>query len=88
MKLIESFMLTDVADDVVAVPVGAAADKLQGVIRLNGTAADIWRGLADGKTEEAIASELVSRYDGVSLEHALESIKRVIEKLSTEGIII
>ena len=48
MKLIKTIVLTEVAGDYIAVPVGEATNRFNGVVRLNKTGRDIVQGLIDG----------------------------------------
>ena len=65
MKLIGSYLITEVDGEQFAVPVGAAAEKVHGLIRLNDTGRDILQGLMDGKSEEEIAAGLHETYADV-----------------------
>ena len=43
MKIKEGFVLRQVADQWMAVPIGSMAEKVHGLIALNETGADIWK---------------------------------------------
>lgn len=88
MRLIDDIVLTEVADDYVAVPVGEASQVLKGVVRLNKTGKDIWDGLAAGQTPQQIADALVQKYDGVNDESALGYVGEVIDKLQRAGLVV
>lgn len=88
MKLISGMTVTEVAGEYIAVPVGAAAEQFKGIVRLNGTALDIWKGLEEGKSEDEIAQLLVDSYEGVDLPKAKESTHAMIEKLIEGGILL
>ena len=47
MKIKEGFVLRQVADSWMAVPIGSMAEEIHGLIALNETAADIWNILQD-----------------------------------------
>ena len=87
MKLIDTFVITEVANDFVAIPTGAAADMFHGILRLNATGADIVRGLQEGLTVEEIAQKLVEDYDGVDLPSAKKCTEDMIEKLRAAGLV-
>lgn len=87
MKLNEGWVLTKLQDEYVAVPIDANACEFSGVVRLNESGRDIWEGLAQGLTEDAIARLIVQKYDGVDLEGALRDVREVTDKLVSEGIL-
>lgn len=88
MRLIDDIVLTEVADDYVAVPVGEASKVLKGVVRLNKTGKDIWDGLAAGFSSQQIADFLLKKYDGIDNESALGYVDGVVEKLRKAGLIV
>ena len=50
MKIKEGFVLRQIADQWMVVPIGSMAEKIHGLIALNETAADIWKILEDDHT--------------------------------------
>jgi len=88
MRLIDDIVLTEVAGDYVAVPVGEASQVLKGVVRLNKTGKDIWDGLAAGQSSQQIADALVRKYDGVNGESALGYVEEVVAKLRQAGLVV
>ena len=48
MKIRDGLKLQKIMDKYVAVPSGAAEDRFHGIIRLNNTAAQIWKGIEEG----------------------------------------
>ena len=62
MKLKYQFECMNLDDRVVAVPVGEDAQKFQGVVRLNESAAEIFDLFREETTEEAVAAELKKRH--------------------------
>ena len=87
MKIKEGFVMTEVAGETMVVPVGDAASILHGIIRLNNTGRDIWKGFAEGLSEEQIAERLVEEYEGVDLAIAQSGIRKMIEQLRAAGIL-
>ena len=87
MKLKNTYVLTEIGNDTVAVPVGENTETSRRVVRLNKTAADIWRGIEQEKSPEEIADMLVEKYDGVDHASALEYIKNTVNKLIEADII-
>ena len=87
MRIKEGFVLRTVMGETIVVPVGETSEKFHGMIKLNQTGADIWKGVADGLTEEEIAKSLVEKYDEVDMETALRGTRKIIAMMKDEGII-
>ena len=87
MKIRDGFILTNVGDGFVAVPVYPTSETVHGLVRLNETGAFIWRGLADGKTVEEIAEQMCREYTGVDDETAKKAVQSLVEKLANDGLL-
>jgi len=87
MKLKTGFALTEIADEYVAVPIDCDGGIFRGIVRLNETGADIWRGIAEGLDETQIADRLVEQYNGIDNKRAMDAVKAVADKLRTEGLL-
>ena len=87
MKLKEPYILTELGDDIIAMPKNRKSEASDRIIRLNETAADIWRGIEREKTAEEIAADLVEKYDGIDLAEALKHVKNTVEKLRSSGVV-
>ena len=74
MKIKEGFVLRQIADQWMAVPIGGMAEKVHGLIALNDTAADIWKILQEDHTEQEVVDILRLSYD--SEEGELEQAER------------
>ena len=86
MKIKSGFVVRKIANQYMAVPVGARAKELHGMLGLNETAAFIWELLKEDRTEEELAALLYEEYE-ISEEHALETIKKFIEQLRNERVL-
>ncbi len=65
MHIKKEFRLRQVDEEYVVVPVGQAAQKFTGMIRLNSTAALLWETLQDGNATEASLVEcLIEEFEG------------------------
>ena len=87
MNLKEGYVLRTVMGQTVVVPIGENSKKFNGMIKLNKTGTDIWNGVADGLSEEEIAEKLMEKYDGVDMETALRSTRKIIAQMKDAGII-
>ena len=86
MKLKDDYILSDVWEGSVLVPVGDAADDFRGIIHLNETAAFIVKQLQKDTTPQKIVEELLSEYEIERSEAALH-VKAVLDKLNEAGVI-
>ena len=86
MKIKDGFVVRKIANQYMAVPVGARAKELHGMIGLNETAAFLWERLKEDKTEEALAALLFNEYE-ISESDALETVRRFCKTLQEEGVL-
>lgn len=63
MKIIDGFMLREIAGEYVAVPSGEAAQVFNGLLTLNETGAEVFRRLQEGTDREALLAALAADYD-------------------------
>jgi hypothetical protein len=63
MKLKEDFVLRQVADTWVVLPLGAATVDFNGMLTLNETGAFLWQRLQAGADADALVSALTAEYD-------------------------
>lgn len=84
MKLKENFVLRQVADTWVVLPLGAATLDFNGMLTLNETGALLWKTLEQGGDREALVSALTAEYD-VSKEVARSDVDAFLQKLAGVG---
>ena len=87
MKLNPNFIYQSMGEDSVLVPVGAAAEKFRGLVRLNETASFIVRQLEKDTTPAAIADALRDEYE-VDRSTAEASIDKILDQLRSVGALI
>lgn len=63
MKIHEGFLLREVAGNYIVMPIGDAAQRLNGMIKLNETSAFLFRILEGGADEEALVAALLAEYE-------------------------
>ena len=80
MKLRGEFVVRQIMDSTVAIPVGQAALQLNGMILLSDVSKTIWECLEQETTPEYIVTALTDAFE-VSPEEALADILDFIEKL-------
>lgn len=81
MKITEGFVLKNIADTNVVVPLGSKTVDFKAVITLNETGAFLWSNLENDCTEEALVEALLKEY-AVDRETATADVKDFIAKLS------
>lgn len=86
MKIKNEFVLREVAGSAVVIAVGEASRTFHGMINLNNTGKDIWRGIQNGKSVEEIARQLTEDYE-VGYEKAEKDVKELIGKMREAGIV-
>lgn len=87
MKINEEFVLQEIADEGIVVPIGKAADSLRGVVKLNAAGIFLWKMmLNDDQSEESLASSLAKKY-AISYEKAQIDVERFLLKLKKIGCI-
>ena len=83
MKIKDGFLLRQVAEQTVALPVGAELD-LNFVVTLNDTGAFLWEHLQTETDEAALVAALRGEYD-VDEDTARASVRKFIETLNAHG---
>lgn len=86
MKLKGEFVLREIMDETIAIPVGNAALNFNGMICLNDVGKIIFAGLQVNRAEEAILSEILETFD-VSREEALRDLESFLSRLVECGLL-
>ena len=84
MKLNPEFIIQQVGDSTVLVPVGEAAGRFHGIVQMNKTAAFIVSCMKEETTEEKIIAAMGEKYEGTDGEFT-ESVRETLEKLQECG---
>lgn len=87
MKRNPEFVIRQVADRFVIVPVGTAAEKFSGMITINATGKFLWDLLENEKSLESLAQALVKEYE-IDMELALKDVKTFLEPILPTGAIV
>ncbi|MDO4982888.1 MAG: PqqD family protein [Eubacteriales bacterium] len=86
MRQNPDFIMTDVADNHVLVPVGEAAANFKSIINLNDMGQTIWNMLENETTLDEILKNILAEYD-VSEQQARTDIEAFVTKLRETGCI-
>ena len=87
MKRSSDFLLRDVADTLVIVPVGKATLDFPGMITVNSTGAYLWELLEKSQTMQTLTQAMVERYE-VDEAQAQTDVKAFTESLIRVGAIV
>ena len=87
MRQNSDFLLQEVADTVVVVPVGQASVNFGGMITLNTTGAVLWKLLETEQTVQTMTQALLDRYE-VEEATARADVEAFIKKLLPTGAIL
>lgn len=84
MKIKDNFVLRQVADTWVVLPLGAATVDFNGMLTLNETGAFLWKNLEQGADLDRLVTALTAEYD-VTAEEAREDAAAFCRKLLDAG---
>ena len=86
MKISKDFIMREVAGEVIVVPTGAAASRMNGLITLNEVAAFLWKNLKEERTEEELTRMVLEEYE-IDAKTAAEDVRKFIEALEQLGML-
>jgi len=88
MRIKNGFMLREISDTFIVVPVGERSIDFNGMITLNESGAFLWKQLSSGKDvqKEELVEALINEYD-IDVETATADIDEFLETLNASGII-
>ncbi len=86
LKLDKEYVLRQIGDDYVIVPVGKAALDFNGMITVNETGAFLWEQLVKGTSKEGLLETLMETYE-VTQEEAERDIDEFLDVLYKNNIL-
>ncbi|WP_195269382.1 PqqD family protein [Eubacterium sp. 1001713B170207_170306_E7] len=84
MKIKDGFILRNIADEHIVIPVGENAFDLNGIINLNEVAAFLWENMQTAISEEDLVKKILENYD-VSEKNAKVDVEEFIKKIDEAG---
>lgn len=87
MRIISSFRIRKIAEETVAVPMGAAAKKLAGIVSLNEVGQFLFEELKNEHTEQSLVSALMNEYE-VDQTTAEADVKEFLDYLRGFNLLI
>ena len=82
----QRFVLTELGEETVAVPMDASENSFHGIVRMNETGVAIFRALEEGLSEEETAARLMKEYSGLTEEQALADVHKLADKFREAGL--
>lgn len=80
MRASPNYILREIADEIMLVPVGVSAAKLNGMILLNKTGGSIFKALAEERTLEELTAIIAREYE-IDTETARGDIDEFLQNL-------
>lgn len=80
MQIKPNFLLRNIADEYVVVPVDSAAVDFNGLIQLNETGAALWKHLEKDVSKEELVEKLTEEYE-IDAAAASKHIEQFLKKL-------
>ncbi|MCI6190084.1 MAG: PqqD family protein [Clostridium sp.] len=84
MKIKDGFVVREILDSYMAVPVGERTRDVHGVIALNETGAFLWKMLEEDTSEDKLIASMVKEYE-ITEETAKDDIKEYLSFLREKG---
>ncbi len=86
MKIKEGFEMRELSGQSVVIAVGEAASVFNGMIRLNSSATELWKRLAEGCSQQSLAEHLLEHYE-VDEQTAKDDAGQFLTTLQDAGIL-
>ena len=84
LKIKDGFVVREILDSYMAVPVGERTRAVHGVIALNETGAFLWRMLEEDTSEDKLIAAMVKEYE-ITEKTAKDDIKEYLSFLREKG---
>ncbi len=79
MKAKKGFLLREMCDEHILVPVGEESEKFNGLITLNNAAVWLWEQLGEEITEDELVHRMCDRYEGLTEETARADLREFLD---------
>ena len=83
-KLKSGFIIREIGNQIMAVPVGKQTTEIHGMIALSESAKLLWEALEKGSTVENLANILIDNYD-VEYDVAKKDAENFVNSLTNQG---
>ncbi len=86
MKRKDSFLMQDVAGEILLVPLGAQVMDMNGIMTLNATGRCVWELLAEERSVDDLAAAVAERFD-VDSERARTDVQAFLDDITRLGLL-
>lgn len=86
MKIKDGFMLREIVDNWVVVPLGERVVEFNGIMTLSETGAFLWKGIEEGKDTNELVDSMTAEYE-VDKETALADTLEFISAIEKNGLL-
>ncbi len=86
MKIKEGYVIRKVMGNHMVIATGEASKNFHGMVKLNDTAAEIWKYIAEGKSEDEIFASMLEKYE-VDEDKLRDDISSTVKTLLKQGFI-
>lgn len=86
MKIKDGFMLREIVDTWVVVPLGERVVEFNGIMTLSETGALLWKGIEEGKNADSLVDSIITEYD-IDKETALADTLEFISTIEKNGLL-
>lgn len=82
MKIKTDYMLHQLGEENIVIPVGAEATKFNGMVRLNETGVFLWKQLETATTREALIAAMLAEFDAdeATISSAVDEFVALLKK--------
>lgn len=87
MKVNNNFVLREIADEYILIPLGDSASGFSGIVTLNETGGTIFKLLSVERTLEELVALITAEYD-IDVKTAQNDIDEYVEKLRQIGALV
>lgn len=87
MKIKDGFLIKNIANEWVAVPIGTRTSEISGLVSLSDTGKFLWELLKDEKSENDLVTAMLDEYD-VDEQTARVDVKEYLDYLKDNRLVI
>lgn len=86
MKVNKNFVVRQIADEYIIVPIGEAVINFNGMVTVNEVGKFIWQQLYDDLAQDELLQRIIQEYD-IDEQTASEDMKEFLDKLKQGGLL-
>ena len=87
MKIKPSFVLREIAEEYLVVPIGEEAEKVKGLLSLNAAGAFLWKKLETEQTEDHLVKAMTENYE-VEDSTVRQDVSKFVAELEKIGCLL